>query len=171
MSGAYRRVSATQPPNTSSPTSPPNTTSTSSTTTTQQQSQKTNAEKISDKIQALGWIIFASLLIHYTNFFSTLFSDPKIIRPVFHAFLILFSINTILTFYLAIYLPKVKKITNAKAWDVYCPRVIPIMTGCGLGCAFCAIRSTWPVWGFLSPAIWGVVFLGGLFLTHFIPWL
>jgi len=59
---------------------------------------------------------------------------------------------------------------NAEAWDVYCPRVIPTMTACGvIGCILWT-RAMWPVWGFLTPFVGTIVSLGSLFALHFVPW-
>jgi len=109
-------------------------------------------------------------VIKVTDMPKVLLSDENIIRPLFNAAIMLFSINTVLMFYLAIYLPRFRGI-DSSGYDAYCPRVVPTMTLLGVVCAFLLVRSTWPVWGFLSPLILGIVSLGGLFALHFVPWL
>mmetsp|Transcript_7022 Transcript_7022/g.8748 ORF Transcript_7022/g.8748 Transcript_7022/m.8748 type:complete len:166 (-) Transcript_7022:199-696(-) len=134
-------------------------------------STKSRAERISDKIQAFLWVCAATAVAHYTSTPQTLLSSPLINRPIFNVAVVLLGINTVLMMYLAVYLPRFRGIKNASAWEVYCPRVIPIMTGVGIVASFLLIRATWPVWGFLSPLILGVEFLGFLFALHFVPWL
>ncbi len=61
-------------------------------------------------------------------------------------------------------------VSNSDLWNVYCPRVIPIMTLNGVLCGIFLMRCFWPVWGFLTPLILGIEFFGMLFVTQFIPW-
>jgi len=130
--------------------------------------KKTRAERISDKFHALCWVIISGAVVYYTDFFNVFLHDEKIHRPTFLLSVVCLVINTILTLYLTVYLPKIARVTAP--WDVYCPRVIPTMTGIGCLCAVLLIRASYPVWGFLSPIILGIVFLGFLFGLHFIPW-
>eukprot|EP00574_Skeletonema_japonicum_P001836 CAMPEP_0201742594 /NCGR_PEP_ID=MMETSP0593-20130828/47403_1 /ASSEMBLY_ACC=CAM_ASM_000672 /TAXON_ID=267983 /ORGANISM="Skeletonema japonicum, Strain CCMP2506" /LENGTH=114 /DNA_ID=CAMNT_0048236951 /DNA_START=114 /DNA_END=455 /DNA_ORIENTATION=+ len=67
--------------------------------------KRTRSERISDKIQALAWVVVAICTASYTHFFPTLFADERIIRPIFNVSMALFTINVILTLYLTIYLP------------------------------------------------------------------
>eukprot|EP00527_Entomoneis_sp_CCMP2396_P005325 CAMPEP_0198155886 /NCGR_PEP_ID=MMETSP1443-20131203/69367_1 /TAXON_ID=186043 /ORGANISM="Entomoneis sp., Strain CCMP2396" /LENGTH=45 /DNA_ID= /DNA_START= /DNA_END= /DNA_ORIENTATION= len=45
------------------------------------------------------------------------------------------------------------------------------MTVLGVVSYILAIRATWPVWGFLAPAVLSIELLGGLFALQFVPWL
>jgi len=91
--------------------------------------------------------------------------------------MVLFVSNVILTAYLTVYLPykfptSDKYATHAsspKFWEAYCPNVIPTMTAFGVIGSFFLCRACFPVWGFLSPLILGVVALGMFFSLHFIP--
>lgn len=130
--------------------------------------KKSRAERISDKFHALCWVIGAGAVIHTTDFFNVFLHDEKIHRPTFLLAVICLVLNTTLMLYLTVYLPKIARVTAP--WDVYCPRVIPTMTGIGCLCAILLIRASYPVWGFLSPLILAIVFLGFLFSLHFIPW-
>ena len=116
------------------------------------------------------WVIAAGLLAKFTNFFQIILSDGRVLKVVLYPAVVCLGINTVLLLYLTVYLPKLKSIKDSTAWDVYCPRVVPTMTGLGVLSALLLIRATWPVWGFLAPLILGVEFLGGLFLLHFVPW-
>ena len=53
--------------------------------------------------------------------------------------------------------------------EIYCPRVIPTITVVGILYFFTTLKALWPVYGFLSPLIILVLFMGFLFSTHFIP--
>jgi len=86
--------------------------------------------------------------------------------------------NGILIVYLTVYLPfkyptsnihKVKA-SSPQFWEAYCPNIIPMMTVCGILGSFLLVRACYPVWGFLTPLILGVVALGLFFSLHFIPW-
>lgn len=83
---------------------------------------------------------------------------------------LLLGIQTILVLYLTVYLPRVKGLTDSSAWEVYCPRVIPVMTVTGIVSILLLIRAVWPVWGFLAPLILGIQAMGCLFALHFVPW-
>jgi hypothetical protein len=83
---------------------------------------------------------------------------------------LLFGIQTILVLYLTVYLPRVKGLTDSSAWEVYCPRIIPVMTVTGIVAIMLLIRAVWPVWGFLAPLILGIEAMGCLFALHFVPW-
>lgn len=139
---------------------------------------RSRSERISDKLHALAWVVVAYAIATYTHLFHTVFTDERILRPVFHASIVLFSINVVLTFYLTVYLPFKFPISNIhktaasspEFWEAYCPRVVPVMAGCGVVGSFLLVRACYPVWGFLAPFILGVVALGMFFSLHFIPW-
>lgn len=139
---------------------------------------RTRSERISDKLHALVWVAVAYFTASYTHFFPTLFTDERIIRPIFNISMALFFINVILTLYLIIYLPckfprtptfKVSA-SSPEFWGVYCPRVIPIMTACGVIGSFFMVRACVPIWGFFSPLILAIIAMGMFFSLHFIPW-
>eukprot|EP00985_Skeletonema_marinoi_P021682 scaffold13408_cov153-Skeletonema_marinoi.AAC.5 len=111
--------------------------------------KRTWSERISDKIHALAWVVVAYCTASYTHFFLTLFTDDRIIRPIFNISMALFSINVILTLYLTIYLPcKFPRsptfnvsASSLEFWGAYCPRVIPIMTSLQWVCSSLFILS------------------------------
>ena len=125
------------------------------------------------------WVVVAYAIIVYTKLFHTIMTDDRILRPILYvAATLLFAINGILIVYLTVYLPfkfptsnihKVKA-SSPQFWEAYCPNVIPIMTVCGILGSFLLVRACYPVWGFLTPLILGVVALGLFFSLHFIPW-
>mmetsp|Transcript_454 Transcript_454/g.867 ORF Transcript_454/g.867 Transcript_454/m.867 type:complete len:180 (-) Transcript_454:172-711(-) len=145
------------------------------------ESLRSPSERISDKLHALAWVVLAYGVSSYTHLFHKMFTDDRIIRPIFHIALGLFLMNVVLTLYLTVYLPykfpdlsspssKSKASASSPAfWDVYCPRVIPFMTASGVFGSFLLVRACFPVWGFSTPLILGIVALGMFFSLHFIP--
>jgi len=124
------------------------------------------------------WVVVSYILSVYTKLFHTIMTDERILRNILHAATSLFTINGILIVYLTVYLPfkfptsnihKVKA-SSPQFWEAYCPNFIPIMTVCGILGSFLLVRACYPVWGFLTPLILGVVALGAFFSLHFIPW-
>jgi hypothetical protein len=79
------------------------------------------------------------------------------------------GIQTVLTFYLTVYLPYGKGLTDSSAWSVYCPRVIPVLTAVSVITFLILVRAVWPVWGLLAPLILSVEGLGLLFALQFVP--
>jgi hypothetical protein len=54
-------------------------------------------------------------------------------------------------------------------WNTHCPEVIYAATFIGLAQSACATAAIWPVYGWLSPVILFVLFLGFLNCFHFLP--
>ena len=167
--------------------------------------RRTRAERATDKLHALAWILAAYLsecpildyfLAHCSNsisftdthdrndsassathFFTTLWSDERIIRPLFNTAMSMFALNTLLLLYLTVYLPWRYPVDDTfttpantpKFWNAYCPRVIPTMTALGVMGSLLLVRACFPVWSFLTPLILGVIALGFFFSLHFVP--
>lgn len=143
------------------------------------------SERISDKIYAMGWVLVAILVAHFTRFYPVVFlmhdstatydNTAAPLRQPNRALLLLVAIcigiNTVLFLYLTVYLPKVKGLTDSSAWPVYCPRVIPASTIFFVLSVVFLIRGCWPVWGFLTPLLVIIQMMGWLFATHLIPWI
>lgn len=122
---------------------------------------RTRTEIIGNKIHALIWIAAAVGICYCLDILNIILENEAISRPHLYLAAICLGVNSVLTFYLCW--------IACVPWDVYCPKVIPAMTGVGLLCAFLMIRAFWPVWGFLTPIILGIVTMGGIFSFHFIP--
>jgi len=153
---------------------------------------RTRSERVTDKIYAckcnasyhLGiiqthfasfpfiaaWVSVAVLVARWTNFFHVILYSDQVNRPILYLALACLATNTVLLLYLTVYLPKVIKLADSSAWEVYCPKVIPSMGLFAALAAILLIRATYPVWGFLAPLILGIEAMGALFATQFIPW-
>lgn len=116
------------------------------------------------------WLGASGSIAYVSDFVNVIsLQNDKVNRPIFYAGVSLLGINTALTIYLVLYLPRILKIDHT-GWSAYCPRVIPTMTGVGIASFFLLTRATWPVWGFFTPLILGIISLGTVFSLHFIPW-
>lgn len=115
------------------------------------------------------WVAFAVIIARVTDTPNIILSSSEPIRPLLHIAITQLTINFLLMLYLGVYLSKVKGLTDSKAWNIYCPRIIKFMTLNGLITVYTLTRSLWPVWGFLTPLVLSIEFVGLLFSTHFIP--
>uniref|UniRef100_A0A7S2E6R4 Uncharacterized protein n=1 Tax=Trieres chinensis TaxID=1514140 RepID=A0A7S2E6R4_TRICV len=132
---------------------------------------RTASERASEKLQALAWIGAALVTSKLSKLPSAFASDPRVLRPLLNFSLLLLAVNAILTLYLAIYLPRIKGLSDPSAWSAYRPNLIPAMTGIAVLCGALMIRALWPVWGFVTPLVLGTVGLGAMEALHFVPWL
>lgn len=129
------------------------------------------SERFQDKIFAAAWVAVAVLVGWWSNAPHVLFrpTATQANTSLLQVVALLLGVNTVLLLYLTVYLPRVKGLTDSSAWEVYCPAVIPAMTGVGVLAFGLAIRATWPVWGFLAPLVLSTECLGCLFALHFVP--
>mmetsp|Transcript_15789 Transcript_15789/g.28544 ORF Transcript_15789/g.28544 Transcript_15789/m.28544 type:complete len:179 (-) Transcript_15789:352-888(-) len=175
---AYRRVAVSEQNDNAGSSIRAHLSSGDETTSSPSATVRSQSERISDKLHALAWVLVAYAVASYTRLFHTIFTDDRIIRPTLHLSIVIFAVNVVLTLYLTVFLPFKFPVTpthktpasSPEFWGVYCPRVIPIMTACGVIGSFLLVRACYPVWGFLTPFILGVVALGMFFSLHFIPW-
>lgn len=115
------------------------------------------------------WVLFAIFVARVTDTPKVILFSKHPIRPLLHVAITQLTVNFLLMIYLGVYLAKVKGIKDSQAWAIYCPRVIQFMTINGIITVFTLLRSLWPVWGFLTPLILSIEFVGLLFATNFIP--
>lgn len=125
-------------------------------------------ERITAKIHALVWVAVSVIIVYYTDLVNVILYSDEINRTMLYISVSLITANTIIVFYLTLWLPLVEKVTVA--WEVHCPSMIPISTALGVLSVLGLIITFWPLWGLLSPLIILVLVFGLLFSTHFIPW-
>jgi len=107
--------------------------------------EKSRAEHISDKIHALCWMGAAASIAHVSDFVNVMsLHNDEVCRPIFYLGATLLVVNAALTIYLVLFLSRVLKIDHT-GWSLYCPRIIPAMTGMGICSFFLFTRATWPV--------------------------
>eukprot|EP00523_Entomoneis_sp_CCMP467_P010500 CAMPEP_0168730488 /NCGR_PEP_ID=MMETSP0724-20121128/6757_1 /TAXON_ID=265536 /ORGANISM="Amphiprora sp., Strain CCMP467" /LENGTH=196 /DNA_ID=CAMNT_0008777429 /DNA_START=31 /DNA_END=621 /DNA_ORIENTATION=+ len=132
---------------------------------------RNSSERFLDKLWAAAWVTMAVLVGYWARVPTVLFTTSALDvghRRLLHVSAAVWGINAVLAAYLTVYLPKVRNIPP-EAWNTYCPRVIPTMTGLGVVAVVLMIRATWPAWGFLSPAVLSLEGLGLLFALQFVP--
>lgn len=145
--------------------------SVSTTASSSSPANKSIGQRISDKAHALLWVLLAVFTAMKTDAIHIFLSSPTPIRPLLHVAVAQLTVNFVLMLYLGLYLPKIKGVKESAAWPVYCPRVIPFMTGNGILCFLFLMRSLWPAWGFLTPFILSILSMGLLFSSQFVPWI
>ena len=161
-SSSYRRVSQRE----SNETTAPGSSGFESTTTTNTRSR---GERLEDKSVALGWVIVAIALARWTNFISVVWSDPSLNRTLLRVAGGGFTVVVALFFYLTLYLPKIKGLSDPSAWAVYCPFVLPILCLTGVITYLVFVRALWPLWGFWAPLLSGTEIMGIFMSFHFVP--
>eukprot|EP00743_Colponemidia_sp_Colp-15_P006506 GILK01007005.1.p1 GENE.GILK01007005.1~~GILK01007005.1.p1 ORF type:complete len:201 (+),score=26.18 GILK01007005.1:280-882(+) len=122
---------------------------------------------MSVKAHASFWVVAASSVIYYTNFFRVIWEHPNVNYLFFRLGLMGLGINIAIIFYLSIYLPYIARVEEE--WDIYCPRVIPVATVVGISNSICFSVALWPVWGWVTLIILAVLFMGLMMTAHFLP--
>mmetsp|Transcript_9496 Transcript_9496/g.18671 ORF Transcript_9496/g.18671 Transcript_9496/m.18671 type:complete len:126 (+) Transcript_9496:248-625(+) len=115
--------------------------------------------------------------MYYTDLPKTLMEDKRINRLFLNVAVVCLAINIVIMGYLTFWVPYQERVLSKKMgkpkkldWEVYCPRMIPTMTAFGLLFFFALAKAMWGVYGFLTPLMLLVLFIGFIFSTHFIPW-
>mmetsp|Transcript_24758 Transcript_24758/g.55768 ORF Transcript_24758/g.55768 Transcript_24758/m.55768 type:complete len:170 (+) Transcript_24758:145-654(+) len=134
-------------------------------------------ERISSKVQALFWVAGSIAAIYFTDLIRVLFEDKRINRLFLNVAIVCLAVNTVIMIYLTAWVPYQERLLSRKLgkpkkldWEVYCPRMIPTMTAFALVFFIAMTKAMWPVFGFLTPLILLLLFMGFVFTTHFIPY-
>ncbi|XP_041370561.1 transmembrane protein 128-like [Gigantopelta aegis] len=109
--------------------------------------------------QNILWLLAAMAVFHFTDFVLVLRYDPRIDRLWFNIGAILIAINLSIAFFLVVWLTFIKKISSDN-WERMYPAAIPIASAAFLGGGICLMVGLWPVWGFLTPPILFIIFMG-----------
>mmetsp|Transcript_8211 Transcript_8211/g.23354 ORF Transcript_8211/g.23354 Transcript_8211/m.23354 type:complete len:167 (-) Transcript_8211:189-689(-) len=133
-------------------------------------------DKISTKIQAAAWVTGAGAMTYFTDLPRKLVEDERVDRLFLNISIVCLMINCCLMAYLTIYVPFLeRRMTKEQGqpvtlrWEIYCPRMIPTMTVLGIAVLITGIQAIWPVFGWLSPLIVFLEFMGFVMSLHFIP--
>ncbi|TNV75939.1 hypothetical protein FGO68_gene13910 [Halteria grandinella] len=125
---------------------------------------------VNDRGQALCWLLFAAFIVYKTNFFRELWENPHRVMFFFDLSLIGFGINISVMLYMTVYLPLVRGVPGESLdLEKECPQLIPVITICGIVSFFCMIFALWPIWGFLTPIIMFILFMGATMSMIFLP--
>jgi hypothetical protein len=133
--------------------------------------RKELAETISNKLQALLWMLVSFLICYYTDFFRILVEDQRVNRFWFNIGLVCLGVNTVIFIYISYILPcfTPKVLGKELDWNISSPRAIPIATGLGVVMTFSFIFGLWPVFGLLTPFVLGINFMAFIMSMHFVP--
>jgi hypothetical protein len=118
-------------------------------------------------LQAL-WIFIAVLVAYYTQIFKVAVVDDRVGRIPLQLALACLACNLVIMLYLCLWLPLIQRINIP--WEIYCPRLIPISSGLGVGSFLLFVIAFWSIYGLLAPFIVLLLCMGLIFSTHFIPW-
>ena len=130
--------------------------------------QAERIDRITAKLHAGLWVVLSIVLLVYTNLLNVAYSDARVNRYSLNAAIACFVANMGIVLYLTLYLPLVLKVTAP--WEIYCPHLIPISTALGLLVVFLFVVAFYPIYGMLTPLLIGILLMGFLFSTHFLPW-
>ena len=130
--------------------------------------QAERIDRITAKLHALVWVVLSISIVWYTNLLNVAYSDERVNRYSLNFAIVCFVANMGIVLYLTLYLPLVLKVTAP--WEIYCPHLIPISTALGLLVVFLLVVAFYPIYGMLTPLLMGILLMGFLFSTHFLPW-
>uniref|UniRef100_A0A7S2RNV8 Transmembrane protein n=1 Tax=Mucochytrium quahogii TaxID=96639 RepID=A0A7S2RNV8_9STRA len=125
------------------------------------------AEEYAVKMHAFLWVVAAGAAVYYTEFIKVCREGKDVHRIWFNIGLALFVVATVLVLYMAIYVPRVKKCNLDPA--VYSPKMLPFTAVCSVLSGICFVIGLWPVYGLFTPAMLGLLWIGGLMSAHFLP--
>jgi hypothetical protein len=124
--------------------------------------------RITAKLHALFWVVLSIFVAYKTEVVKVVLYSNKINRIALNLAVLAFSANFAIMMYLMIWIPVVKK--SRIPIEISCPRLIPTATILGVLALLFYMIAFWPIWGILSPLIVLILFMGLMFLSHFIPW-
>ncbi|OMJ95639.1 hypothetical protein SteCoe_884 [Stentor coeruleus] len=118
---------------------------------------------LSDRVQAVLWVLGAIFVIYYSNFFHVMWESEKINSLFFGISLVTFGIFTSMTIYASFALPNFEDI------EVVAPRLIPVASMFGFICFMSSLIAFWPVWGWYTPLMLITMLMGYLMAGSFLP--
>eukprot|EP00347_Sterkiella_histriomuscorum_P020286 403338390 len=122
---------------------------------------------VNDRGQALCWITACAFMIYKTNFFRQVWENPHKVTFFFDLAMIGIGINIAFMLYMTVYLPYIKRINED--FETYCPQLIPVVTVIGIVSFFSLLIALWPIWGWLTPIMMFILFMGYTMLLMFLP--
>lgn len=119
-------------------------------------SKKPHDIKVS-RFKSLMWISMAVFNIYCSNFFYNLFHNEEVREPFKSVSLAAFAFLIVYALYVSYYLPLVLKVHNCEDYN---PRFIGIGAGAGAVAILALLIAIWPVWGFTSFWLLGIIWKG-----------
>ena len=133
--------------------------------------RKQLAETVAQKMGAILWIIASAVVIYFTDFFKVLGESEKVNRFWLNLAFVCLGVDIVIAIYLIWILPcfTPKVLGKELDWNISAPRAVPTAAAFGVIMTIAMNIGLWPVFGFLTPFILGINFLGFLMTMHFIP--
>lgn len=119
-------------------------------------------------VHSVGWIAAAAFITYFGKLPEVVQYDVRVLRLVLYVGVAMTLVGMGVILYLAFYLPIVQRIPVDDAAD-YCPRVVYLGAGCGVGSYIAYIIALWPVWGLGTPIIVSVLAVAAVFSLNLIP--
>ncbi|KNC56076.1 uncharacterized protein AMSG_02088 [Thecamonas trahens ATCC 50062] len=116
-------------------------------------------------VETLAWIVAAMAVLYYFDVVNTLRTDPRVLWNWLMLGVVAFSVFGAIGAYFGIYLAYVVKKTDDMAESSAIPVAVVFLL---IGATAMTI-AVWPVWGFVTPVIGFVEFMGFVMITSFLP--
>ncbi|KAL4474198.1 hypothetical protein ABPG72_001737 [Tetrahymena utriculariae] len=122
---------------------------------------------IKNKVESALWVLGAAGTIYYSNFFHVFFYHEQINILFSNIFLFCVALNVVFGLYAAFVMPYILKID--KPIDEYQPKIVYIGAASGFIGFITLVIAIWPAFGWYSPPMVFVMFLGYLNTSAFLP--
>ncbi len=125
------------------------------------------ADLYATRLHAALWVSGAGAAAYWSDLWNVVRSDVNVSRGWLNAGLTLFVVSAALVLYMALWVPRVLKVDLDPA--VYSPWMLPATAAISCLCGLCLVVGLWPVYGLLTPALLGLLWVGSLMSAHFLP--
>ncbi|XP_059159329.1 transmembrane protein 128-like [Physella acuta] len=112
-------------------------------------------------IQNFLWLGLAILVFYFSDFGKVVIYDQRIKGSWFWTGSFFMGLHASIAIFLIFWLSFWKKISSEE-WENKYPRAVPIATAAFILGIICLSVSLWPVWGWLTPVILLILFMGGV---------
>ena len=109
--------------------------------------------------QNVLWLIACVIVIYMSEIYTVLLYDQRIVKLWFNVGAFLIGLTIAIAMFLIVWISCIKKKTTDD-WDKEYPSAVPVATFSFIVGSLCIMKSLWPVWGFITPVILSVLFMG-----------
>ena len=124
--------------------------------------------KIIISIENLLWLSASGLTLYYTDIINALKVDSRINNTAFTWSIVSTCIPLLIFSYLIVWCSWIKGI-HSDSWEVYSPYSIPVATLSGVVSSICWIVTLYGVYGYKTPLILFILFMGFVTLIALMP--
>ncbi|CAL1525946.1 unnamed protein product [Lymnaea stagnalis] len=112
-------------------------------------------------IQNFLWLGVAATVFYFSDFLNVILFDQRIKSSWFWCGFLSFGVHVGIALFLVFWQSIWKKVSSDELERRY-PKAYPVATAAFLIGILCMSMSLWPVWGFLTPVILLILFMGGI---------